>query len=122
MGVSGREPIAGTGATRVGVTHGYVAPLVRWLREERGLDAWGLATRFTGDSGDVQAAAEDGEAPAGEGLGQRDEEWAVRRRPGAVSEHEAVLGGAGGSVERPAHGGVVAGGFERGRGGRGEAG
>lgn len=47
-----------TGARRVGVTHGYAAPLVRWLREERGLDAWEVPTRFAGGGGD---GGEDGE-------------------------------------------------------------
>jgi putative mRNA 3-end processing factor len=36
------------GAKRVLVTHGYVAPMVRWLRE-RGLDAAALDTEFGGD-------------------------------------------------------------------------
>jgi putative mRNA 3-end processing factor len=40
--------IAASGAETVWVTHGYVAPLVRWLRE-RGLDAQGLKTEFTGE-------------------------------------------------------------------------
>ena len=39
------ETIAATGAERVLVTHGYVAPVVRWLRE-RGTDAYGLDTHF----------------------------------------------------------------------------
>jgi len=34
------ETVATTGATSVGVTHGYAAALVRWLREERGLRAY----------------------------------------------------------------------------------
>ena len=34
-----------TGAERVLVTHGYVAPVVRWLREH-GTDAYGLDTHF----------------------------------------------------------------------------
>lgn len=50
--------IASTGASRVGVTHGYMAPVVRWLREERGLDAWALPTRFTGEGGGEDAALE----------------------------------------------------------------
>jgi putative mRNA 3-end processing factor len=41
------ETIEATGATRVGVTHGSAAALVRWL-SERGLEAWPLATRFDG--------------------------------------------------------------------------
>jgi putative mRNA 3-end processing factor len=55
--------IEATGAERVGVTHGYVGPVVRWLREERGLDAWAIPTRFEGEGGEV-AGREDG--------GQRD--------------------------------------------------
>lgn len=38
--------IDATGAERVLVTHGYVDPLVRFLRESRGLDAAPLATPF----------------------------------------------------------------------------
>jgi putative mRNA 3-end processing factor len=53
--------VEATGATRVAVTHGFVAPVVRWLREERGLDAWGLETRFEGEG-----QGEDGLAAAGE--------------------------------------------------------
>ncbi|MEM1423219.1 MAG: ligase-associated DNA damage response exonuclease [Planctomycetota bacterium] len=37
-----------TGATRIGVTHGSVAPFVRYLRET-GLDAFPLDTRYEGD-------------------------------------------------------------------------
>jgi putative mRNA 3-end processing factor len=51
--------IAATGARRVAVTHGYTEPVVRWLREERGLEAWTLPTRFAGEAG-----AEEGEAEA----------------------------------------------------------
>jgi putative mRNA 3-end processing factor len=40
------DTIERTGATRVGVTHGYVGPLARYLREERGLDAFVLPTRW----------------------------------------------------------------------------
>ena len=40
--------IAAAGAESVWVTHGYVAPLVRWLRE-RGLQAQGLKTEFVGE-------------------------------------------------------------------------
>lgn len=42
--------IKATGATRVGVTHGYTTVLARYLREQ-GLDTWTLATRFEGESG-----------------------------------------------------------------------
>ncbi len=41
--------ISATGAERVWVTHGYTAPMVRWLREQ-GREAEALATRFTGDA------------------------------------------------------------------------
>lgn len=40
------DTIARTGARRIGVTHGYVRPLARYLREERGLDAFVLPTRW----------------------------------------------------------------------------
>jgi putative mRNA 3-end processing factor len=40
--------IRATGAERVAVTHGYVAPLVRYLQEQ-GMDAHALATPYTGD-------------------------------------------------------------------------
>jgi putative mRNA 3-end processing factor len=52
--------IEATGATRVGVTHGHVAPVVRWLREERGLEAWALPTRFVGEGGGEEATLEEG--------------------------------------------------------------
>ena len=50
--------IEATGASRVGVTHGFTAPLARFLREERGLETWTLATRFTGEAGAEEAAEE----------------------------------------------------------------
>jgi putative mRNA 3-end processing factor len=40
--------IRGTGAERVWVTHGYRAPLARWL-VENGVDAEALETRFEGE-------------------------------------------------------------------------
>jgi len=46
--------IEATGAQRVLVTHGYVDPLVRYLREERGLDAAPLATPFEGDGAEEE--------------------------------------------------------------------
>jgi putative mRNA 3-end processing factor len=55
------EAIALTGAERVWVTHGYVAVLVRYLRE-KALDAVGLQTRFEGEA----AADEPAEAGGGE--------------------------------------------------------
>jgi putative mRNA 3-end processing factor len=50
--------IDATGAARVWVTHGFTAPLVRWLRE-RGLEARAVETRFEGerDEKDPEAAA-----------------------------------------------------------------
>ncbi len=39
-----------TGAERVGLTHGTTGPAVRYLREERGIDAWSLPTRFEGEA------------------------------------------------------------------------
>jgi putative mRNA 3-end processing factor len=44
-----------TGAERVMVTHGSVAVLVRYLREQRGLDAQGFATEY-GDDEEAEAA------------------------------------------------------------------
>lgn len=40
-----------TGAERIYVTHGYTAPLTRWLREH-GHDAYALNTRFEGEQDD----------------------------------------------------------------------
>ena len=53
--------VEATGAERVWVTHGFTAPVVRWLRE-RGLDAQVVQTRFEGDVDDEAARPE--EAPA----------------------------------------------------------
>ena len=52
--------IRATAAERVLVTHGYIAPLVRWLNEQ-GIDAAPLATRFVGerDDADVDERADD---------------------------------------------------------------
>lgn len=43
--------IEASGAHRIGVTHGYAAPLIRWLKEERGLDAFEVPTRYVSESG-----------------------------------------------------------------------
>ena len=44
------------------MTHGYADVVARFLREERGLDARALPTRFTGESlDDDDAAPEPGE-------------------------------------------------------------
>jgi putative mRNA 3-end processing factor len=42
------DAVRATGAERVWVTHGYVAVLVRWLREH-GVEAEGLQTQFEGE-------------------------------------------------------------------------
>ena len=47
-----------TGATRVWVTHGFTAPVARWLRE-RGLDAQAVQTRFEGERDDDATGGED---------------------------------------------------------------
>ncbi|MBC2602566.1 ligase-associated DNA damage response exonuclease [Puniceicoccus vermicola] len=44
------QTIEASGASRIGVTHGYAAPLIRWLREERGLAAYEIPTRYAGES------------------------------------------------------------------------
>ena len=45
-----------SGAERVWVTHGFTAPVVRWL-EERGIEAQAVATRFEGETDDADADA-----------------------------------------------------------------
>jgi putative mRNA 3-end processing factor len=42
--------IEATGAKRIGVTHGYVDPMTRFLRE-KGYDAWVVPTRYAGEGG-----------------------------------------------------------------------
>lgn len=37
--------VGDSGAEAVGVTHGHTGPVVRWLREQRGLQAWEVPTR-----------------------------------------------------------------------------
>ncbi len=49
--------IEATGATRVGVTHGYIGPMVRQLRE-RGLDAFPIETRYEGDNNEAGEASD----------------------------------------------------------------
>lgn len=44
------ETIEASGASRVGVTHGYPHPLIRWLTEERGIEAYEVPTRYTGEA------------------------------------------------------------------------
>jgi putative mRNA 3-end processing factor len=58
-----QRAIAATGASRVIVTHGYEAVMVRWLREQ-GLDAGSFATAYGQEDDDVdpggaEAAAAD---------------------------------------------------------------
>ena len=56
------EAIAATGAPRVIVTHGYVDPLVRYLRES-GLESGSFKTEY-GDDEDVKEAGEPAQAEA----------------------------------------------------------
>jgi putative mRNA 3-end processing factor len=53
--------IHATGAERIGVTHGYVPVLTRYLREQ-GMDAYGLETRY---GGEVDDSAEGGTTESG---------------------------------------------------------
>jgi putative mRNA 3-end processing factor len=53
-------------ASEVGVTHGYAEVVARFLREERGLDARALPTRFRGESLDGEGESADGEREAAE--------------------------------------------------------
>ena len=54
--------IEATGAERVGVTHGYTAVLVRWLRE-RGREAWMVPTRYEGEAAEEATTAAEGSEP-----------------------------------------------------------
>jgi putative mRNA 3-end processing factor len=61
------EAVRATGASRVGVTHGYVRPMTRWLAEQ-GLDAFTISTRFEGEASEIRAdddapTSNDGGAP-----------------------------------------------------------
>jgi putative mRNA 3-end processing factor len=49
--------VRATGAERVGVTHGYVPVLARWLQEQ-GHDAYGIETHYTGESDDASEAVD----------------------------------------------------------------
>jgi len=55
-----QQAISATGAECVLVTHGYRAPLVRWLEEEKGIQSQALETRFEGER-DEGAATSPGE-------------------------------------------------------------
>lgn len=67
-----------SGAERVGITHGFVPTVVRYL-EEQGVDAWAVPTRFRGerDDGDdeeaagAHAAEDESRSPGGDGPGNR---------------------------------------------------
>ena len=52
--------IKATGAERIGVTHGYIPVVVRYLREQ-GMDAYAIETRFSDESDDGAEAVEEGE-------------------------------------------------------------
>lgn len=43
------DAITATGATRVSTTHGYAEPMARYLREQRGIEADALPTRYGHD-------------------------------------------------------------------------
>jgi putative mRNA 3-end processing factor len=49
--------IRATGATRIGVTHGYTHVLTRWLTEQ-GLEAFVLPTQFEGERGELSEEKE----------------------------------------------------------------
>ncbi len=55
--------IDATGATRIGVTHGYSQTLARWLTE-KGRDAYTIPTRYRGEAGDEDDAAAGSTDPA----------------------------------------------------------
>jgi len=50
--------IKATGAEQIGVTHGYVPVVVRYLREQ-GMAAYGIETRFTNESDDSAETVEE---------------------------------------------------------------
>lgn len=53
--------IRATGAERIGVTHGYVPVLARYLQEQ-GMDAYGLETRYHGETDDsAESSTQDAE-------------------------------------------------------------
>lgn len=58
-----QQTIVATGASRVIVTHGQVAVMVRWL-QERGFDARSFATEFKDDGGDEEGEPRDAAAQA----------------------------------------------------------
>ena len=56
-----QQAIRATGAERVLVTHGSVDVMVRWLREDLGLQAQGFATEYGDEDGAMGAAEDSGE-------------------------------------------------------------
>jgi putative mRNA 3-end processing factor len=63
------QTIEASGASRVGVTHGYAQPLIRWLKEERGIEAYEVPTRYVGES---ESEAESGPSTdSGQGGGEK---------------------------------------------------
>ena len=54
------EAVRLTGATRVGVTHGYAQAYARWLAE-RGFDSFVFPTRYEGER--VDEGGDDGDEP-----------------------------------------------------------
>jgi len=58
------DAIAATGASRVVITHGQVAVMVRWLQQQ-GFDARAFATEFEDDGGDEEAQPPEAAAQAG---------------------------------------------------------
>lgn len=53
------EAVTATGAQRIIVTHGYANIFTRWLREERGLDAYEAQTEFEGELSEINEAGEE---------------------------------------------------------------
>src|SRR5690606_1540650 len=58
------DAISATGASSVGVTHGYTRALARHLAESRALHAFEVPTRYTGETDDAPDNADaEGGAP-----------------------------------------------------------
>ena len=58
------DTVDASGASTVGVTHGYAPPLIRWLKENRGLDAYEVPTRFGSEPVESLEAGADKSAEA----------------------------------------------------------
>lgn len=52
------ETVRRTGASFVGVTHGYSSAFARYLREHEGIEAEPVSTRYTGETQETSEAAE----------------------------------------------------------------